>query len=245
MLTMNQLSTTGLLFTLLIAALLPALSANHSGSVSGQSILIDDFQSYPVGEIPHRWKFLSSKTRTYEPLDSFMNENEIFYVVEERGNKFLRAYTNGEAQRISLSNENNELRWDVRDNPVLSWRWRANRLPEGASEKEANDTGAAVYVVFKTDWIGRPISIKYTYSSTLPVGTIVSFGKLKVIVVSSGRDGIGEWTTVERNIADDYKTLFGKNPPNQPLLITLWSDSDDTGSIAEVDFDDIITSSSQ
>ena len=206
------------------------------------SIIVDDFQSYEYGEALTRWKFLVSKTKKYEPLDRFMSENEKFYIEQEGSNKFLRSYTRGEALRTSIPNDE-ALNWEFGTHPVLSWKWRALQLPEGASESGRNDTGAAVYVVFRTDWLGRPQSIKYTYSSTLPVGTVVSFGNLKVIVASTGQNEIGDWVTVRRNVADDYRKLFRKRLPKRPLLITLWSDSDDTDSTAEVDYDDLVIES--
>jgi hypothetical protein len=51
---------------------------------------------------------------------------------------------------------------------------------------------------------------------------------------------MGDWKTVRRNVVADYRRLFGEEPPQRPLLITLWSDSDDTGDRAEVDIDDLI-----
>jgi Protein of unknown function (DUF3047). len=95
-------------------------------------------------------------------------------------------------------------------------------------------------VTFGSDWLGRPKSIKYTYSSSLPVGTTVSFGPLKVIVVDSAREPrAGEWETVQRRIRDDYRQVFGGSPPDRPVSITLWSDSDTTGDEAVVDIDDL------
>ena len=46
--------------------------------------------------------------------------------------------------------------------------------------------------------------------------------------------------TVERDVVADYERVFGKKPSAQPHLITLWSDSNDTESVAEVDFDNIM-----
>jgi len=170
-----------------------------------------------------------------------MNEKEEFFVSQEGSNKFLRVYTEGEAQRITMGNEDEGFDWNTRTHPILQWDWRAIRLPEQANEDDGklNDTGAALYVTFSADIFGRPKSIKYTYSSTLPVGTVVSYGRLKVIVVSSARDGLGEWNTITRNIMDDYRQVFNKRAPKEPLSITLWSDSDDTEGIAEADFDNI------
>lgn len=202
-------------------------------------ILIDDFEEDREGIPPDRWTYISKRGDEIA-LERMMDDNEHFLVVEERGNKFVRAFTRAEAQRITVLTDDQDLEWSLRTHPGLRWDWRAHRLPEGASEREKNDTGAALYVTFDTDWLGRPKSIKYTYSSTLPVGTVVDFGRLKVIVASSGAEGIGTWRTVERNVVDDYRRVFDREPPETPISITLWSDSDDTGSIAEVDFDNIL-----
>lgn len=203
-------------------------------------VLVEDFESYEEGVVPSRWKFFTRRDQEFLPLTDMMSENERFYVVREGGRKFLRAYTRAEAQRISLGNGVHDLDWRLSKHPRLSWEWRALKLPEGAREDRLNDTGGAVYVTFsKRDWLGRPYSIKYTYSSTLPVNTRVNSGNVRVIVVSSGADGLGRWVKVERNVVEDYRRLFGGTAPDEPFSITLWSDSDDTRGEAEVDFDQI------
>ncbi len=202
------------------------------------TIVLDDFEADTPGKHPENWRYMTSRDREFRSLGPFMNERENVHIVAEEGNQFLRAYTKGEALRISLPLS--KFNWRLADHPVLSWDWRAVRLPSGASENRINDTGGAVYVTFaKTDWLGRPLSIKYTYSTSLPVGTIVSTGNVKVIVVSSGKNGLGRWIHVDRNVVDDYKRLFGGPPPEDPFTVTLWSDSDNTATIGEVDFDNI------
>ena len=116
-------------------------------------------------------------------------------------------------------------------------------LPEGAREddRKRDDTGAALYVVFGTDWLGRPKAVKYTYSSSLPVGTVVEKGPLKVLVVASAPEtGTGVWVSHERNVAEDYRLLFGDDPPDRPNMLMIWSDSDSTDSVADADYDDIM-----
>ncbi|MEX0821037.1 MAG: DUF3047 domain-containing protein [Rhodothermales bacterium] len=202
------------------------------------SVVVADFEGDTPGALPSGWGYLSSRNRRFQSAVAVMDPNQKFEVHAEEGNRFVRAYTKGEAQRISLRAE--ALDWKLSEYPRLRWSWRALRLPEGAREDRVNDSGGAIYVSFsKTDWLGRPLSIKYTYSSTLPVGTVVSTGNVKIIVASSGLNGIGSWLTVDRNVVDDYRRVFGSDPPDEPFTITLWSDSDNTGSIGEVDFDDI------
>lgn len=226
------------LHLIILTLALVASSPGVPPDTTEAAIVLEDFEEDQPGNWPQNWRFLAGRDRTFKPLDSFMSEKEKFYVKAERGNKFVRAYTEAEAQRVSLPSS--RLDWSLSEFPRLSWEWRAIRLPVGAREDYVNDTGGAVYVSFaKTDWLGRPLSIKYTYSTSLPVGTEVSTGNVKIIVVSSGADGTGNWVRIERNVLDDYQRLFGEAPTEDPYTVTLWSDSDDTKSIGEVDFDNL------
>lgn len=200
-------------------------------------ITVEDFQQYRVGDFPSRWRFISGRDRA-EPLDVLLAGDRSFLVREERGRKFLRLTTEGRSLRISLR-AGHDFDWDLERHPYISWDWRAIELPEGAREDRVNDTGAAVYVTFGADWLGRPRSIKYTYSTLLPKGTVVRFGPVRVLVVDTGLEGIGTWRTVERDVAADYRAVFGGTPPTEPLSITLWSDADDTQSTGKADFDNI------
>ena len=219
------------------ALCLVALDVHGPVQAQSPSRVVDDFESYRDGDLPSGWKFVASRDKL-NPLNEEMSENQYFRAIKKNGNTFLRGYTHGEALRITQRN-GMEFSWNLSQRPYLQWKWRANQLPEGASEKGKNDTGGAVYVTFGSDWLGRPKSIKYTYSSSLPVGTVVEFGPLKVLVVASGREDTGHWRTETRDVVQDYRNLFGDDPPGKPLSITLWSDSDSTGGTAEVDFDDI------
>ena len=222
----------------LLAAFTPQAGAAQAPATG--RVVVEDFQQERDGALPSRWQFLSGRDQAFQPLERHMDKDERFYIVQEQNNRFLRGYTKGEAQRITLGNGRGHLDWDLRTHPRLAWDWRALQLPVGAREDKVNDAGGAVYVSFdRKDWLGRPFSIKYTYSSTLPVGTVVSSGNVKVIVVSSGVEGFGRWQRVERNVAEDYRRLFDEDPPDRPFAITLWSDSDNTKTAGEVDFDNL------
>lgn len=207
--------------------------------VSAQpSRVVADFERYEVGSIPNQWVRIKSRD-DIRPAKNALESGERFEVLQEDENKFARLYTDGEYVRFSQRN-GEEFEWDLNTHPRLQWRWRALTLPEGASEKGKNDTGGAVYINFGTDWLGRPKSIKYTYSSSLSVGTVVSFGPLKVIVVASAEEPRTEkWKTQTRNVVNDYQQIFGEDPPDRPRAITISGDSDSTGDESKVDFDDI------
>jgi len=208
---------------------------------SQRPIIIDNFESYTAGVQPYHWKRPHKRSRSLLDLEPALErDDDYFEVVSDAGNKRVRAYTKNESVQIVRLNGDG-YRWDLRTHPRLTWAWRAMQLPRGAREdgEQYNDTGAALYVTFGKDWLGRPRSIKYTYSSTLPVGTTAKFGPLWVIVVASGADGLGDWVRIERNVVADYERLFDRNPPDEPVSIMLWGDSDNTGGISDVYFDDI------
>lgn len=237
---------------LLMAVLMPfgspltALAQAQDRSNSGQGhssgrILIDDFESYDDESIPAKWRALYND-RLVALTPEFMNEREYFEVRRENGNGYVRAFANGEAAHINKGNGDG-FDWDTREHPILAWDWRALDLPSGAREDDdsRNDSGAGVYVLFSIEgrFIKRPKAIKYVYSSTLPLGTIVTYGKLKVIVVSSARNGTGDWLHIERNVVEDYRNVFGEDAPARPLYIRLWSDSDNMNVISRADFDNV------
>jgi hypothetical protein len=206
----------------------------------GQVLDLDNFESYPEGGVPSRWQ--TNHDRTLIPITpDVMRDVESFIIFEEGSNKFVRATTIDQAFRLILTNAN-QFDWNLMEYPRIAWDWRAIYLPQNAREDDdrTNDTGGAVYVTFSNDFIGRPVSIKYTYSSTLPVGSTASYGPLKVIVVASALDDIGEWKHVERDLIADYQLLFGKTPPHRPLAIMLWSDSDTMNDHAIIDFDNVM-----
>ncbi|MEZ4700468.1 MAG: DUF3047 domain-containing protein [Rhodothermales bacterium] len=208
----------------------------------GKTVTIDDFESYSDGSLPTRWKYLQDKQLVWVN-PTHMRENEKFYVAEEKGNKFLRAFTHGEAVHLTMANEVDGFDWDVRTHPILRWDWRALQLPADAREDEdsKNDAGLGLYVYFSFEGfiIKRPKGIKYSYSSSLPVGTVLKQDKLRVIVVANGAEDFGKWLHFERNVVDDYRAVFGEDPPDRPLSIRLWSDSDNTNGYGEGDFDNI------
>ena len=124
--------------------------------------------------------------------------------------------------------------------------WRAVWAKSWIAAVHVSDlTDAGDYVVFD---LGRvlfkkvPKSIRYTWSSSLPKGKEMSkfFGNQKIVVVGSGSRGTGGWKTFRRDIVEDYKRLFGDDPPETPLAILVLSDGDNTDSVAEADYDDIM-----
>jgi len=169
---------------------------------------------------------------------SSRNDISMYHIKKENENKFLRIDTRGGCTSIGKKQS-----YDAQIYPLLSWRWRMHKLPEKGNEnyRKTNDSGAAIYVIFKGMFRLNTI-LKYVWSSTLPQGTETSSPynkRTKVIVLRSGKKQAGTWINETVNIVEDYRRLFNQDPPAVEGIGIL-SDADNTNSTAKADYDDII-----
>ena len=131
---------------------------------------------------------------------------------------------------------------DVRQYPTLTWSWKVTRLPAGGDVREPgqDDQAAQVYVVFPRWPAPRTRSdvIGYVWDSRAPVGTTLTHPKapnVRIVVLESGPGRLDTWVREQRNVAEDYQALFGRQPPRAGKL-ALMIDSNDTRSGAEAWF---------
>ena len=131
-----------------------------------------------------------------------------------------------------------EMKVDPNKFPVLSWKWKVTKLPEGADARNvgSDDQAAGVYVVFPRfpSFFNSQI-IGYIWETSVPEGTILRSRKNPMthyIVVRSGIDNLDKWITEKRNVMDDYRMVFGSAAPKVGG-IALMIDSDDTLTNAE------------
>ena len=121
---------------------------------------------------------------------------------------------------------------------MLAWSWKVITLPTGANvcQKSTDDEAAQVYVA----WLRFPEKVRsliigYIWDSTARMGTICKSqktGTVTYIVLRSGRGELGKWITERRNVAEDFRKIYGEAPDN-PTALSLSIDSDDTASSAE------------
>jgi hypothetical protein len=130
--------------------------------------------------------------------------------------------------------------------PTLAWSWKVSRLPTGGDVREGarDDQAAQVYVVFPRWPSPRTQSdvIGYVWDTTAPVGTMLASPKapnVRIIVVESGPARLGAWQRQRRNVAADYEALFRRQAPRVGG-IALMIDANDTGTLAEATFGDLI-----
>jgi hypothetical protein len=132
---------------------------------------------------------------------------------------------------------------DPRKFPVLRWSWKIEgTIPEGDGRtKEGDDYAARVYVVFPSILFFRTKAINYIWANRLPKGTTLPnafTSNAMMVAVESGDENAGTWVTEERNVYEDYRTLFGEDPP-EIGAVALMTDTDNTGGKAVAYYGDI------
>ena len=179
--------------------------------------------------------------------------NDSYKIGEEERNYFLEARVKDSGDIIAK-----EFSYNLNEFPILSWRWRALKLPDGGDEryKSSGDSVAGIYIIFPSLfkperfrnrwWIKVPVPdslkpecIKYVWSSSLSKGTVTESPyakKTKIIVLENSP--LGQWITEEVNVYEDYKRLFHKEP-DEVRAIGILTDADDTSSEAMADYDDV------
>ena len=126
----------------------------------------------------------------------------------------------------------------LKETPILEWTWKANILPTGGDVRrnESTDIAAQLYIIWpRFPALLRSRIIGYVWDATTPAATMVKSqktGTVTFIVLRSGTKDLGKWLTERRNVAEDYRDIFGEFPED-PTAITISIDSNDTRSTAE------------
>ncbi len=135
---------------------------------------------------------------------------------------------------------------DLRQYPLLRWSWKAVRLPPGGDvrARETDDQAGQIYVVIPRWPFPRINSdvVGYLWDTRAPLGTKVrspQAGNVRSVVVESGYQRLGFWVSEARNVLQDYRELFGREPSHVGKL-AIMTDSNDTRSESEVLIEDLV-----
>ena len=193
---------------------------------ASEHLVVEDWSKAPAGHkgIPPEWKGQQWGSPAYDMT-----------VVEDGGKKVLHLKSKNEGSTISKEVKG---KVNLKDTPILEWSWKMVTLPKGGNScvKATDDQAGQVFVM----WPRFPEQVRsqiigYVWDSTQPVGTTCKSektGMVTYIVVRSGPAEAGKWITERRNVAQDYKKIYGDNPEN-PGVVSISIDSNDTGSYSE------------
>ncbi len=134
-----------------------------------------------------------------------------------------------------------EVNVDLKQFPLLTWKWKVTKLPTGGDfrKSKTDDQAAQLFVAFS-----KTKAIVYIWDTTAPAGLMedtspVPFMTVMVVVLQSGPAELGKWITETRNVYADYKKLYGSEPP-AVSGIRLQSNSQHTGTSGEGYFADVV-----
>ena len=221
----------------------------RADSAADAFIKIAEFSTADVGtDLPVGWERM-----IFEKI----SKHTEYRLVEENGLTVVRARSEAAASGLTR-----KVSVDLAQYPMIQWRWKVLNVIEKSDvrTKKGDDYAARIYITFQYDpdrvgflkkakyKVGRllfgdiPIAaVNYIWESKAPVGTIVDNAYtdfVKMIVVESGAERVGEWVQEERNLYEDYVRAFGEEPP---LVngVAIMTDTDNTGEKATAFFGDI------
>lgn len=135
-----------------------------------------------------------------------------------------------------------EIDVDLRQTPWLVWQWKVTALPEQGNFTNPNidDQAAQIILGFSKRFWELRETISYIWGNTFPIGTmgntavgdLLPLLQMKAVVVRSGKHDVGKWIVESRNVFEDYKQLYGKDP-GTVVGVRIQINSQHTGAQAE------------
>jgi DUF3047 family protein len=192
-----------------------------------RAVVIEDWMTNRVSQrgIPSGWTG-----------EGFGRRADYDFIIEQAGEaRVLHLRSNDEHSTI-VKDITGKVR--LKETPILEWTWKANILPTGGDVRHKNttDIAAQLYIIWpRFPALLRSRIIGYVWDATTPAATMVKSektGTVTFIVLRSGTKDLGTWLTERRNVAEDYRDIFGEFPED-PTAISISIDSNDTHSTAE------------
>jgi hypothetical protein len=193
---------------------------------AADAVVVADWKKYPVGTrgIPDGWKGGNWGNPRYD-----------FVIIDNDGHRVLHLKSDGDNSTISVDVKG---KVNLKDTPILEWRWRVTRLPKGGDARKSatDDEAGQIYVAWpRFPQAVRSQIIGYIWDTTAPVGSIFKSektGTVTYMVLQSGSANLGQWITERRNVVEDFKKIYGE-APDDPGAVSISIDSNDTSSSAE------------
>lgn len=153
-----------------------------------------------------------------------------FALVDDAGTTVLRVRSEDAAGAAVYA-----LHADPAARPVLAWRWKVDRVVEGAdlAAKSGDDFAARVYVFFDVPASELPLgarvrlalarllygatlpsaAICYVWDNRHPVGTTAWSAytdRVRMVVLENDGARVGQWAEERRDLVADYRAAFGE-----------------------------------
>jgi hypothetical protein len=251
-------------FSLLIAMVLTLAGCAGFG---GGSIQNESGQTFNIDQVPAQEELPKFSAQTVrEGMPNGWNfyriapykKNTVYRLENYQGKTVLSANSKTSASGLAV-----KLRPRQASNLWLQWEWKAlGAMPEADNtEGVSDDAPLRILVAFDGNKSKLPLKEKmnfemanlisgqempyatlmYIWSGKSPVDTIITnahTSRIKMIVVDSGWDNLGQWHQHQRDLTADYKRAYGE-VPGEVIGIALLTDTDNTKSETRAFYGDI------
>ncbi len=182
-----------------ILAILFLSLSNSAAKATEKTVKISNFSTGSLAD----WN-----TRTISGSTRYRIENQA-------GKHILKASSQGTASAIGR-----RVRIDLKKTPFINWRWRVDtplmNLPE--TIRVGDDYSARLYVFINGGLkIWKSKSVNYLWSSNINTknqrsNSLSAPNNVRRIVLRDQLNIPGKWVVEKRNVAKDFKYLFGFTP---------------------------------
>ncbi len=234
-----KMRTTKLLICILVSGFLLALVSQSQGKA--KSKFLGFRKEKKSNKVPEGW----------EVIPYFRTVKNKLSLSKEGKRTVLMVKSVGSASAILK-----RLEVDLKEFPILVWRWKINRAVGMAIEtrKDRNDAAARIRVIFgkaapkplkkppeilkffKSFGIQpggkepRGFKIDYIWGNNVPKGDVIYYPgskNHKMVVVESGNKRANRWAWEKRNLIEDFQVFFRRSPPALIGIMVL-TDTDNT-----------------
>jgi len=244
-----------------------ALALTACAGLGGGSVQNESGQAFNVAQIPAQDelpKFSAETPRDGMPNGwnfyriAPYKKNTVYRLETYQGKTVLSANSKTSASGLAV-----KLRPRQANNLWLQWEWKALGALPDADNAESYQDDAPLRILVAFDGNKSKLSLKekmtfemanlisgqempyatlmYIWSGKSPIDTVITnahTSRIKMIVVDSGWENLGNWHKHQRDLAADYRHVYGE-APGEVIGIALLTDTDNTKSETRAIYGDI------
>lgn len=175
----------------------------------------------------HIGKFSQEDLTSWKGQSVFGAKKSTYSIVQDNSKTVLMGKSTNSASGLL-----NKIEIDPRTHPIIKWSWKIEHTVKKGNEriKDGHDFAARLYVVFPRGFFSRTRAIEYVWGNVMHKGDTLRSpysNNAAMIAVDAGDELAGNWTFHKRNIAEDYRAVFGEEAPKVGA-IAIMTDSDNT-----------------
>jgi hypothetical protein len=176
--------------------------------------------------------------------DEIFKGKTAYTLVKADGRTVVKAHSSRAASGLIK-----KVKLDAETYPVLAWSWKVEHTlkREDVTRKSGDDFAARIYIVFPRTFFWQTRTIVYVWAASLPRDSWAFSpytSRAAIVAVETGDGKAGQWVSEERNYCEDYRKIFGEEPPD-PGAIAIMTDTDDTRDEVTAYYGDIFLKSAK